>query len=202
MNPVQDQGSCGSCWAFSATAALEGRNTIDTGSMDKYSEQALVDCGGEYGTNGCNGGLMDPAFQWAAKYGMAKESDYPYTAMNGSCKISSKDTVKVNTSYNDVPQDDNDELVNAISQQPVSVAIAADEIMLYTGGIFDNWNCGSQLDHGVVAVGYGDDSGSKWYKIRNSWGADWGEGGHIRFARRDYGQGMCGVTLMASYPTN
>jgi len=204
VNAVKDQGACGSCWAFSATAALETRKALDSGELPIFSEQALVDCGGEYGTYGCSGGFMDPAFQWSAEHGMVNSRDYPYTARDGSCKVDSMNTVKVNKSYFDVPVDNNQELVNAISETVVSVAIAAEPMQLYTGGVFDDWSCGNQLDHGVAAVGYGVDSetGKKFYKIRNSWGGDWGEFGYVRFERRDSGEGMCGVTNAASYPTN
>lgn len=204
VNQVKDQGACGSCWAFSATAALETRKAIDSGDLPVFSEQALVDCGGEFNTYGCSGGFMDPAFEWSAKYGMVESRDYPYTARDGRCKIDSMNTVKVNTSYFDVPVDNNQELVNAISQTVVSVAIAAEPIQLYTGGVFDNWGCGNQLDHGVAAVGYGVDSetGKQFYKVRNSWGGDWGEFGYVRFERRDSGEGICGITNAASYPTN
>ena len=203
VNAVQNQGGCGSCWAFSATAALESHQAINNGNLQKFSEQALVDCSRSYGNEGCNGGIMDAAFDWAADYGMALESQYPYTGKDGTCQIDngSKTLDKVNTSYTNVPSS-NQELVNAISQQPVSVAIAADAIMLYDGGIFDDWNCGTQLDHGVVAVGYGVDAGKMFYKVRNSWGSDWGESGYIRFDRKDSGTGMCGITLNASYPTS
>jgi len=204
VNPVQDQGSCGSCWAFSATCALEGRQAIDNNYLLKLSEQALVDCGGEFNLGGCNGGLMDPAFRWSAEHGMPLLQDYPYTARDGTCKIEdySITKIKVNTSYHDVPVNDNAELVNAIYQAPVSVAIAANAIMLYTSGVFDDWSCGSQLNHGVAAVGYGEENGKMYYKVRNSWGGSWGEAGYIKFERRDSGMGMCGITLNASYPTN
>jgi len=204
VNPVQNQGSCGSCWAFSATAALESRAALDTGSLPKFSEQALVDCGGETGNYGCSGGLMGAAFRWSAKHGMASGKDYPYTARNGSCKISSKHTTSVNKSYKAVRRNSNGELVKAISQSVVSVAIAANRIQLYKKGVFNNWGCGQQLNHGVAAVGYGVDqaSGKMFYKVRNSWGSGWGENGYIRFERRNSGVGMCGITMQASYPTN
>ena len=204
VNPVKNQGGCGSCWAFSAVAALETRAAIDTGSLPNFSEQSLVDCGREFGTNGCNGGLMDPAFRWAAKYGMPSQSAYPYTGRDGRCRIRGQKTTKVNRSYHDVPRNNNAQLVNAISQQVVSVAIAANAIMLYKRGVFTNWGCGTGLNHGVAAVGYGVDSatGKMFYKVRNSWGSGWGEGGYIRFERRNSGTGMCGITLNASYPTN
>jgi len=204
VNSVKNQGGCGSCWAFSAVAALETRAAIDTGSLPNFSEQALVDCGREFGTSGCRGGLMDPAFRWAAKYGMPSQTDYPYTGRDGRCNVRSKNTRKVNKSYHDVPRNNNGQLVSAISQTVVSVAIAANAIQLYTRGVFNNWGCGTGLNHGVAAVGYGVDSasGKMFYKVRNSWGSGWGESGYIRFERRNRGVGMCGITLNASYPTN
>merc|ERR1712076_209206 len=197
VNDVKNQGQCGSCWAFSARAAL------DNGSLPDFSEQALVDCGNETGNNGCNGGLMGAAFRWSARHGMANSRDYPYTAHKGSCRISSKHTTKVNSSYKSVRRNSNSSLVSAISQTVVSVAIAANSIQLYRNGVFSNWGCGTRLNHGVAAVGYGSDSatGKMFYKVRNSWGNRWGEGGYIRMERKNSGVGMCGITLQASYPT-
>ena len=202
VNSVQNQGSCGSCWAFSATAALETRYALDRGSLPKFSEQALVDCGRETGNNGCSGGLMGSAFKWSARHGMASSRDYPYTARNGTCRISSKRVTHVNTSYSYVQRNNNSELVRAISQSVISVAIAANRIQLYRGGIFNNWGCGTQLNHGVAAVGYGQSGGKMFYKVRNSWGSGWGEGGYIRMERRSSGTGICGITMQASYPTS
>ena len=203
VSPVQNQGACGSCWAFSATAALESHHAINDGKLQKFSEQALVDCSTSYGNMGCNGGLMDAAFQYAADKGMALESQYPYQGQDGQCQANngSKTLEKVNKDYADVPRS-NQDLVNAISQQPVSVAVAANALMLYDGGIFDDWSCGTGLNHGIVAVGYGEEAGKKFYKVRNSWGEGWGEQGYVRFERKNSGTGMCGITLMASYPTN
>merc|ERR1712083_602022 len=114
--------------------------------------------------------------------------------------------MKLNKGYDLVSVDDNDALVNAIVGQPVSVGIEADDFQYYTSGVFDDWdNCGTQLNHGVLAVGFGTDSasGKKYWKIKNSWGASWGESGYFRLERREgSGVGICGITKNASYPTH
>jgi len=200
---VKDQGQCGSCWAFSTTGGLEGLNAVTNGSLQSYSEQQLVDCaGGEYGNQGCNGGLMDDAFRYTADHGIDFESDYGYTAEDGYCMAGSNTPAFRNRSYSDV-ESSNQGLLNALANQPVSVGINGDGIQLYFGGIFDEWDgCDPEsIDHGVLAVAFGESQGQKTYTIKNSWGADWGEDGYIRFARRDYGTGMCGVTTQAVVPT-
>lgn len=196
VTDVKDQGQCGSCWAFSTTGSVEGAYALRNGSVKSFSEQQLVDCSGSYGNNGCNGGLMDYGFQYAKDHGLELESDYGYTARDGSCKFDSSSVAFTIGGYTDVGQSDS-QLAAAVAQQPVSVAIDANPIQFYTSGVFDDWSCGTQLDHGVLAVGY--ESG--YWIVKNSWGANWGESGYFRLARRDYGTGMCGITLSASYAT-
>merc|ERR1712110_1295645 len=135
---------------------------------------------------------------YTADHGIDLESDYGYTAQDGTCQADSKSTAFKNGSLSDV-ESSNDALVNALAQQPVSVGINGDGIQMYFGGIFDEWdNCDpNSIDHGVLAVAFGSSDGQKTYTIKNSWGSDWGENGYIRFARRDSGVGMCGVTTMA-----
>jgi len=197
---VKDQGQCGSCWAFSTTGALEGLYYNQNYSQRSFSEQQLMDCSGSYGNMSCNGGLMDNAFEYIETQGLTDESNYPYTAQDGySCETYNITNGFKISSYVDVADSQTD-LVSAIALQPVAVAINANPIQLYTEGIFNDWSCSDQIDHGVLAVGYGTDAGQDFFKIKNSWGGSWGESGYFRVARRDFGSGICGCTTNASYP--
>ena len=206
VTPVKDQGSCGSCWSFSTTGALEGNLHINTGKLIPLSEQQLVDC--NYGileNLGCNGGLMDKAFKYVKENGLTTESQYPYQAKhNNSCGVKSNQWVMSITGYTDVKPSSESSFLKALSTKgPVSVAIEADQLkfQLYSGGVFTE-NCGENLDHGVLAVGYGHESGQDYIKIKNSWSADWGENGYIKFELTgENSNGKCGVYLSASYPT-
>jgi C1A family cysteine protease len=202
VTPVKNQGQCGSCWSFSATGSMEGAHFLKTGKLVSLSEQELVDCSGPEGNSGCNGGLMDYAFEYVIKNGgICGEDAYPYKAVDGSCVASSCPGGKVTTvsGYQDVAQGDENALLSAAAITPVSIAIEADQssFQFYSGGVFTG-PCGTQLDHGVLIVGFGTDSGKNYWKIKNSWGGSWGEAGYIRMIR---GKNMCGLTAAASYPT-
>mmetsp|Transcript_52378 Transcript_52378/g.59867 ORF Transcript_52378/g.59867 Transcript_52378/m.59867 type:complete len:362 (-) Transcript_52378:423-1508(-) len=199
----KNQGQCGSCWAFSTTGSLEGLNFIKNGKLESFSEQQLVDCSGSYGNQGCSGGLMDDAFKYVEKYGIEKESDYPYEGSDGTCHYDASKVAFRISGYQDVPQKDNLQLKAAVAQQPVSVAIEADQLafQFYSGGVLTG-NCGTKLDHGVLVVGYGTDDDTKYWKVKNSWGGSWGEEGYVRIERTDgTAAGKCGIALSASYPT-
>jgi len=201
---VKNQGNCGSCWAFSTTGSTEGIVEIVHGTLISLSEQQLVDCAGSYGNLGCNGGLMDYAFQYVMANGLCTESAYPYTSGNtgakGTCKYPGGCTMSANSKllgYADVPQSENT-LGADTDNQPISVAIEADQMdfQLYTSGVFSG-PCGTNLDHGVLVVGYGTDTGQEYWKVKNSWGTTWGEQGYIRMIRN---VDECGIMLEASYP--
>jgi C1A family cysteine protease len=213
VTPVKDQGQCGSCWSFSTTGALEGAYFIKNGNLQSFSEQQLVDCdtyrnGGK--DFGCNGGLMDNAFTWIEKNnGLCSESEYPYvsgvTKKGGECQKTCKTIINSKiTSFIDVPPSSDEQMMKAISQQPISVAIEADEkdFQLYKSGVFTG-KCGVKLDHGVLLVGYGKEESLEYYTIKNSWSTSWGNGGYIKIGRGSQynnGDGQCGVLLQASYP--
>lgn len=207
---VKDQGQCGSCWSFSSTGALEGAYKLKHGSLKSFSEQHLVDC--DNFDSGCNGGLMDRAFTWVQRNGgLCYESDYAYTSGTtkkaGTCQESkcTKDKNVTPSSHTDVTPNSDSAMMSALNKQPVSVAIEADQtaFQLYKSGVFTA-ACGTNLDHGVLAVGYGTDSASglDFYKVKNSWGTGWGEGGYIRLQKGGNMQkeGQCGILSQASYP--
>jgi len=203
VTAIKNQGQCGDCWAFSTTGSVEGVYFLSGNPLTSFSEQQLTDCSDSFGNMGCNGGLMDDAFKYIEQNGIETESDYPFRGVDQKCQYKSSDVVFKITDYTDVPASDNDALQVAVNQQPVSIAIDAENIMFYSSGVFDNKNCGTQLDHGVLAVGYGTDSTTNqpYWLVKNSWGTSWGEAGYIRFLRAS-GQGtaICGLNLMASYP--
>ena len=202
VTPVKNQGQCGSCWAFSATGSLEGLNYIKNKELLSFSEQQLVDCSHSYGNNGCNGGLMDMAFWYVTDNGISLESKYPYRGVGGQCHYTAEDKAFTNKDCTDVTVNKELPLLAAINQQPVSVAIQANHMsfQLYKSGVYSG-NCGTKLDHGVLAVGYGDLDGKKFFKVKNSWGASWGQKGFILIARKGDGKGQCGIQEAASFPT-
>ena len=204
VNPVKDQGQCGSCWAFSATGAIEGIWAINNKKLFNLAEQQMVDCSGSFGNHGCNGGWMDYAFKYIQSVGgQMQTQDYPYTARDQTCKFNKAKTVAKVGGYTDIPQNNCAQLTTAIKQQPVSVAIAANAIMMYSSGVFDNASCGTGLNHGVIAVGYGTDSTSNknFWIVRNSWSSSWGEKGYIRMSRDVQAPtGICGICMASSYP--
>jgi C1A family cysteine protease len=197
VTPVKDQAQCGSCWAFSTTGSVEGISAIKTGQLTSVSEQELVDCAGSCGNQGCNGGLMDDAFEWIIKNGgLASEASYPYHARDGQCQ--KQPNVVSISAYADTPKTES-ALESLLQNQPISIAIEADQssFQMYKSGVFTG-PCGQQLDHGVLLVGMGTDGSQDYWRVKNSWGTTWGDQGFIRMIR---GKNMCGLANMASYPT-
>ena len=197
VTPVKDQASCGSCWAFSSTGALEGGNFVANGKLISLSEQQLVDC--DTKSNGCNGGLMTNAFQYVMAHGLCTEEDYPYHAKDEDCKDDKCESAISIKGYEEVPSYDGAALKQAVSKAPVSVAVEADSAVfqMYKTGVVDSTACGTSLNHGVLAVGYTAD----YWIVKNSWGPNWGDKGYIKIAYKESGAGICGINQAASYPT-
>jgi cathepsin F len=213
VNPVKDQGQCGSCWAFSVIGNIESLYAIKGKTLTSFSEQLIVDCSKgcteaynqQVCNQGCNGG-----WPWTAMFdimswgGVETESDYPYTARDGSCNLDKSKVVapiKNYTCLSGPKAASEDNMVNYLAANcPLSVALNADYLQEYTSGIIDpyfpSYECDpTQLDHAVLIVGYGQETSAIWgttnfWIVRNSWGGDWGEQGYFRIVR---GSGCCGI---------
>eukprot|EP00123_Amoebidium_parasiticum_P007651 comp18255_c0_seq1/m.19242 comp18255_c0_seq1/g.19242 ORF comp18255_c0_seq1/g.19242 comp18255_c0_seq1/m.19242 type:complete len:301 (-) comp18255_c0_seq1:663-1565(-) len=171
VTPVKNQGQCGSCYAFSTTGSLEGQYAKATGKLVSFSEQQLVDCSAKEGNQGCQGGLMDDAFLYLEKHGIEREDDYSYDGQKESCRFKAAEVVTKVKGFLDIESGDEDALTHAIGTVgPISVAIDASHFsfQFYRGGVYDEVRCSStQLDHGVLAVGYGTDNGKDYYWVKN-----------------------------------
>jgi cathepsin L len=205
VTPVKDQGQCGSCWAFSTIGSTESAWFLSKNESVVLSEQQLVDCSDAEGNQGCNGGLMDYGFQYIIdNKGVTTESNYPYTAKDGTCNKQKTEDVSASLiSFKDVITNSETALMNAIVHQPISVAVEADQdsFQFYKSGVMTA-KCGTNLDHGVLAVGYGTLNNEDYWIVKNSWGADWGLQGYILLGRgAKYGApGQCGIQMDPSYP--
>ncbi len=152
---------------------------------------------------GCNGGLMDQAFQYIkVNNGIDSEAAYPYEARDGNCRFSQANIVATDAGFRDIIQGDESDLQNAIATiGPISVAIDASlsSFHFYSKGIYYDQSCSSQqLDHGVLAVGYGSENGNQFYIVKNSWGTVWGDQGYILMSRNRGNN--CGIATLSSYP--
>ncbi|XP_061350732.1 cysteine proteinase 15A-like [Gastrolobium bilobum] len=207
---VKNQGSCGSCWAFSTTGALEGAHFLATGELVSLSEQQLVDCDHECDPedkrscdSGCNGGLMTSAFEYTIKAGgLVREEDYPYTGRDGTCKFDKSKIAASVSNFSVVSLDEDQIAANLVKNGPLAVGINAVFMQTYIGGVSCPYICGKHLDHGVLLVGYGAGAYAPirfkekpYWIVKNSWGQSWGEEGYYKICR---GRNVCGVDSMVS----
>lgn len=206
VSPVKDQGSCGSCWTFSTVGCLESSHLIKYGSLATYSEQQLVDCAGAFENQGCNGGLPSQAFEYVMyNGGLASEESYPYFAVDHNCTVSASDyIITVDSGAVNITADDEVELKNAVyNYGPTSVCFqVVDGFSDYTTGVYTSTTCGNtqqDVNHAVLAVGYGNENGTDYWLVKNSWGADWGDEGFFKIER---GVNMCGIAMCNSHPTD
>lgn len=188
VNPIKDQGQCGSCWAFSAIQVQESQYALVFGTLQSLSEQNIVDCVTD--CYGCDGGWPSSALDYVIRKQSGKfmlEDDYPYLAVAGKCQFDASKAVQVVTGYVDVKagsEDDLKEKVGTLGVASICIDASSWDFQLYSGGIYDEPDCSSWwLDHAVGCVGYGTENGTDYWIVRNSWGTDWGEDGYIRMIR-------------------
>ncbi len=203
---VKYQANCGSCWAFATVGALESLHAIKTGELVEFSEQELVDCTHEkpYENNGCDGGYVQSAFNYVRACGISKESEYQYVAKVQKCNKQSNSFSTSGCAW--VSSGDNDKLLEALNIEPVAVGVSAAnfKFRFYSSGIIKK-NCGENriLDHGVLLVGAAIESstGTPYWIVKNSWGANWGEYGYVYIMRSSgKDQSVCKIAESASYP--
>ena len=205
ITSVKNQLECGSCWAFSTIGAYENWYAINYNELVDFSEQELVDC--DKTDNGCNGGLMMNGLTYIKNNGICKYGDYEYNGKkNWFCNNKCNRYPNLNGCYR-VPSNDNISLKKALLHSAITVAIEADNLYFqhYKNGIIDDEiKCGSNVDHGVLLVGFGEENGKKYWLVKNSWGSDWGDNGYVKILRNDTNDndnsGVCGILTMPVYP--
>jgi C1A family cysteine protease len=201
VTPVKDQLACGGCYAFSAVSSIESAWYLSGRPLTSFSEQSIIDCSSSFGNDQCYGGLVDHAFDYARAKGIPLESTYPYNSANEKCNHTLADKVAVKiTGYVDVVPNNSTALLKAVSQQPVSVGVEADQLSwtFYKSGVITR-DCGTSIDHAVVVDGYDTASDPPYYIVRNSWGPKWGQAGYVYIEIKD-GPGTCGIQQLPSYP--
>ena len=202
VNPIKDQGACGSCWAFSANAAVEGAWAIKTGTLYDLSQQFLMDCNHLSACRGCSGGAPSSSYVFLEKNYHVEQSAYPYTAEDGTCQSDSKPhTDVITTGYKSVTYNKPDLMKDQLAIQPLSVFVdgSSAAFRTYSSGIFNDPDCGVFMNHCTDVVGWGIEGDVEFWIMRNSWGTSWGEKGYMRLEIIK-GAGVCGIHKQAQYP--
>ena len=199
VTDVKNQEECGACWAFSAVGAIEAAFFFKTGNLTSMATQQLVDCSKSFGNNACDGGMPNKAFDFAIQRGICSENTYwysgnPYDVCN-NCPVITKIS-----SYINVESNNENALQQAVYKQPVSVVLNANNFKSYKSGVMDS-DCDTDFNHAVLVVGWGELNGKKYWKIKNSWGPDWGDNGYILLERNIAdSKGRCGIAISPVYP--
>ncbi|XP_030645096.1 cathepsin S, ortholog 1 [Chanos chanos] len=202
VTQVRMQGTCGSCWAFSAAGALEGQLKRTRGKLVTLSPQNLIDCSTKFGNHGCKGGFMTDAFQYVIKnHGIDSDASYPYTGMDGWCQYEAEFRAANCSSYRCLPRGDEEALRAGLATVgPISVAIDASrpKFIFYRRGVYRDPSCSKRVNHGVLLVGYGSLHGQDYWLVKNSWSVHYGDEGYVLMARNRHNQ--CGIALYPCYP--
>jgi len=229
VSPVRNQGRCGSCWAFATVATVESHIAIQTGHLLAFSEQQLVDCAPNNhhcgGVGGCEGSTQSLGMSYFHLVGgMVARDDYPYTAKDGECQSKIPKVASID-GFHQIRTNDYDAILEGLANRgPLAISVAATSWKIYQEGVYNAWDdCGADVNHVVVAVGYGESEEGKFWIVRNSWGESWGEKGYIRlFREKDSASvncminnspadgsgcdgeitvcGICGMYMDTSYP--
>ncbi|XP_016972204.1 procathepsin L [Drosophila rhopaloa] len=204
VTPVKFQGTCGSCWTFATTGAIEGHTFRKTGTLPNLSEQNLVDCGPseDFGLNGCDGGFQEAAFCFIdeVQKGVSQAETYPYLDRTDTCKYDDSKAAARVQGFGVIPPKDEEELKKVVGTLgPVACSVNGLETLKnYEGGIYNDNECNQgEPNHAILVVGYGSENGQDYWIIKNSWDDTWGEKGYFRLPR---GQNFCLIADECSYP--
>lgn len=191
LNPIKDQGACGSCWAFATQGTFESRYALESGELLRFSEQLLLDC--DPIDQSCGGGVINNAFLWLHSHANVLEDDYKYTHIQGSCNKNAPRT-NIYTKQQRLVRQKVNSLKGAVEKHPVGVSIQANQpsFLYYSSGIITQC-VGQLLDHAVILVGWGNENGTDYWIIRNSWNQRWGENGYARIHIEEGCLNSCGI---------